>query len=161
MIKLSGRRAGAALMVEQSHARHILVALSDLVTDEDAISRLKQLRQRIESGDDFATIAKTHSDDRGSAVLGGDLGWVSHGQMVPEFEEVMVATDVGQLSAPFRSEFGWHILEVLERRKYDGTDEVLRLQARQSVMDRKREEAFEDWQRRLRDEAYIEIRPEK
>ena len=161
VIKLSGRRAGAALMVEQSHARHILVALSDLVTEEDAIGRLKQLRQRIESGDDFATIAKTHSDDRGSAVLGGDLGWVSHGQMVPEFEEVMVATDVGQLSAPFRSEFGWHILEVLERRKYDGTDEVLRLQARQSVMDRKREEAFEDWQRRLRDEAYIEIRPEK
>ena len=161
VIKLAGRRAGEALMVEQSHARHILVSLSDLVTDEEAINRLKQLRQRIESGDDFASIAKTHSDDRGSALLGGDLGWVSHGQMVPEFEEVMVASDVGELSPPFRSEFGWHILQVLERRKYDGTDEVLRQQARQSVMDRKREEAYEDWQRRLRDEAYVEMRGEK
>jgi peptidyl-prolyl cis-trans isomerase SurA len=81
--------------------------------------------------------------------------------MVPEFEEVMLATEPGQISAPFRSEFGWHILQVLEHRSYDGTDEIRRAKAREAILARKREEAYQEWQRRLRDEAYVELRIEE
>jgi peptidyl-prolyl cis-trans isomerase SurA len=140
--------------------RHILITPNELVDEAAAIERLSQLRLRLESGDDFASIARTHSDDRGSALQGGDLGWTSPGQMVPEFEEVMNATELNQLSEPFRSEFGWHILQVLDRRSYDGTDEVRRAKAREAILARKREEAYQEWQRRLRDEAYVEIRVE-
>ena len=158
IVQLLGVRGGEQIMVEQTKVRHILITPNELVDEEAAIERLRQLRLRLESGDDFATIARTHSDDRGSALQGGDLGWTSPGQMVPEFEEVMNATDKGTLSAPFRSEFGWHILQVLDRRRYDGTDEVRRAKAREAILARKREDAYEEWQRRLRDEAYVELR---
>ena len=161
LVKLMGKRGGEKVMVEQTKARHILITPNELVDEQAAIQRLRQLGLRLESGDDFATLARTHSDDRGSALQGGDLGWVSAGQMVPEFEEVMRATEKGQISAPFRSEFGWHILQVLDRRTYDGTVEVRRAKAREAVMARKREEAYQEWQRRLRDEAYVELRVEK
>ncbi len=160
LVKITGRRSGEKVMVEQTHVRHILISPNELVTEKDAIERLRQLRLRLESGDDFATLARTHSDDRGSALQGGDLGWVGRGQMVPEFEEVMVNSDPGKVSAPFRSEFGWHILEVLDRRTYDGTDEVKRARARDAILHRKREEAYQEWLRRLRDEAYVEMRAE-
>jgi len=158
IVQLLGVRGGEQIMVEQTKVRHILITPNELVDEEAAIERLRQLRLRLESGDDFATIARTHSDDRGSALQGGDLGWTSPGQMVPEFEEVMNATEKGVLSAPFRSEFGWHILQVLDRRRYDGTDEVRRAKAREAILARKREDAYEEWQRRLRDEAYVELR---
>jgi peptidyl-prolyl cis-trans isomerase SurA len=158
IVQLLDVRGGEQIMVEQTKVRHILITPNELVDEEAAIERLRQLRLRLESGDDFATIARTHSDDRGSALQGGDLGWTSPGQMVPEFEEVMNATDKGVLSAPFRSEFGWHILQVLDRRRYDGTDEVRRAKAREAILARKREDAYEEWQRRLRDEAYVELR---
>lgn len=161
LVKLMGKRGGEKVMVEQTKARHILITPNELVDEQAAIQRLRQLGLRLESGDDFATLARMHSDDRGSALQGGDLGWVSAGQMVPEFEEVMLATEKGQISAPFRSEFGWHILQVLDRRTYDGTVEVRRAKAREAVMARKREEAYQEWQRRLRDEAYVELRVEK
>ena len=161
LVKLMGKRGGEKVMVEQTKARHILITPNELVDEQAAIQRLRQLGLRLESGDDFATLARTHSDDRGSALQGGDLGWVSAGQMVPEFEEVMLATEKGQISAPFRSEFGWHILQVLDRRTYDGTVEVRRAKAREAVMARKREEAYQEWQRRLRDEAYVELRVEE
>lgn len=161
LVKLMGRRGGQKVMVEQTKVRHILLTPNELVDEKAAIERLRQLSLRLESGDDFATLARTHSDDRGSALQGGDLGWVSAGQMVPEFEEVMGATEKGQMSAPFRSEFGWHILQVLDRRAYDGTVEVRRAKAREAVMARKREEAYQEWQRRLRDEAYVELRVEE
>lgn len=157
-VKLLEKRGGEQVMVEQTKVRHILITPNELVDEQDAIERLRQLRQRLDGGDDFATLARTHSDDRGSALQGGDLGWVSAGQMVPEFEEVMQATEKDQLSAPFRSEFGWHILQVLDRRTYDGTDEVRRAKAREAILARKREEAYQEWQRRLRDEAYVELR---
>lgn len=160
LIKLNGKRSGETVMLEQTKVRHILVTPGELLNSEEALSRLRQLRLRLENGDDFASIARTNSDDRGSALQGGDLGWVSPGQMVPEFEEVMLATDIGQLSQPFRSEFGWHLLEVLDKRNYDGTDEVRRSKAREAVLQRKREEAHQDWLRRLRDEAYVEFRAE-
>ncbi len=161
LVQLLGKRGGEKVMVEQTKARHILISPNELVSEQAAIARLRQLRLRLDSGDDFAALARTHSDDRGSALQGGDLGWISPGQMVPEFEEVMAATDKGQISAPFRSEFGWHILQVLDRRSYDGTDEVRRARAREAVMARKREEAYQEWQRRLRDEAYVELRVEE
>ncbi|MGD9602084.1 MAG: peptidylprolyl isomerase [Gammaproteobacteria bacterium] len=157
-VKLLGTRGGEQVLVEQTKVRHILITPNELVDEAAAIERLRQLRLRLESGDDFAAIARTHSDDRGSALQGGDLGWVSPGQMVPEFEEVMQATDKNQISAPFRSEYGWHLLQVLDRRSYDGTDEVRRAKAREAILSRKREEAYQEWQRRLRDEAYVELR---
>lgn len=161
LVQLIGKRGGEQVMVEQTRVRHILITPNELVDDQAALDRLRQLRLRLESGDDFSTLARTHSDDRGSALQGGDLGWVSPGQMVPEFEEVMTATEKEQLSAPFRTEFGWHILQVLDRRTYDGTDEVRRAKAREAIIARKREEAYQEWQRRLRDEAYVELRIEE
>ncbi len=158
LIKLKGKRTGETVMLEQTKVRHILVSPGELLTSKEALNRLEQLRLRLENGDDFATLARTNSDDRGSALQGGDLDWVSPGQMVPEFEEVMLATPVGELSQPFRSEFGWHVLEVLGKRNYDGTEEVRRARAREAILQRKREEANQDWLRRLRDEAYVELR---
>lgn len=158
LIKLKGKRSGETVMLEQTRARHILIQPGELLSDKEALARLQQLRLRLENGEDFAQMARTNSDDRGSALQGGDLGWVSPGQMVPEFEEVMQATAPGELSAPFRSEFGWHVLEVLDRRQYDGTDEVKRAKAREAILQRKREEASQEWLRRLRDEAYVELR---
>ena len=158
IIKLTGKRNGQKVMVDQTRVRHILITPNQIISEQDAIERLRQLRLRLENGDDFAAIARTHSDDRGSALQGGDLGWVSKGQMVPEFEEVMNETEPGQLSQPFRSEFGWHLLQVQERRAYDGTDEIRRAKAREAILARKREEAYQEWQRRLRDEAYVELR---
>lgn len=161
LIKLKGKRSSETVMLEQTKVRHILVAPSELLSEKEALARLKQLRLRLENGDDFAQIALTNSDDRGSALQGGDLGWVSPGQMVPQFEEVMQATPVGELSAPFRTEFGWHVLQVQDKRQYDGTDEVKRAKAREAIMERKREEANQDWLRRLRDEAYVELRADE
>ena len=158
IIKLTGRRNAAVTLVEQTRARHILVSPNQLTTDEEALTKAKQLRQRLDAGEDFAALAKAHSDDRGSATQGGDLGWISPGQMVPEFEEMMNSLAKGEISAPFRSEFGWHVMQVTERRKYDGTAEVQRLKAREALVSRKREEAFQEWQRRLRSEAYVELR---
>ena len=161
IVRLEGRRDGDTIIVEQTKVRHILINTSDLVSDGDALTRLRKLRDRIESGEDFASLARTQSDDRSSALQGGDLGWVSKGQMVPEFEEVMLASDIGTLSSPLHSQFGWHILQVLDRRKYDGTDEIKRAKAREALTERKREEAFQEWQRRLRNEAYVELRTDK
>lgn len=161
LVTLKGKRSGQTVMLEQTKCRHILISPGELVTEKEALARIQKLRLRLENGDDFATVARTNSDDRGSALQGGDLGWVSPGQMVPEFEEMMLATPVGEISEPFRSEYGWHVLQVLDKRNYDGTDEVRRAKAREAITQRKREEAFQDWLRRLRDEAYVEFRTDE
>ncbi len=161
IIQLTERRSGEETLVEQTSARHILVTPSELVTEEDASLRIKQLKIRLDGGADFASLARTNSDDRGSAVEGGDLGWVSKGQMVPEFEEVMLYTEIGEISEPFRSEFGWHILQVLDRRSYDGTEDVKRSKARSAIAQRKTDERYQSWLRRLRDEAYVEFRTDE
>ena len=158
IIRLTALRNAAVTMVEQTRARHILVSPNQLTTDEEALEKAKQLRARLDAGEDFTALAKAHSDDRGSAMQGGDLGWISPGQMVPEFEEMMNSLAKGETSQPFRSEFGWHVMQVTERRKYDGTAEVERVKAREALVSRKREEAFQEWQRRLRSEAYVELR---
>lgn len=159
IIKLTGQRyGGKTQMVTQTHARHILVRLNELVTDEDAKKRLDQLKLRLEGGDDFSELAKSHSDDTASAVNGGDLGWASPGNMVPEFEEQMNKLEPGEISEPFKTPFGWHIVQVLERREHDSTDELKRSKAREIIRARKIEEAQQNWLRDLREEAYVEYR---
>ncbi len=156
-----GATANAAtsqdVKLTETHARHILIQTSEVVNDDEARRRLEDIRQRLAKGEDFAALAKTYSNDKGSAERGGDLGWARPGMMVEEFERVMSSTPKGQVSAPFRSQFGWHILEVLETRDASGNIEVLRQQTREGLMRRRAEEEIDRWQRRIRDEAYIEI----
>lgn len=142
----------------QSRARHILIRVGEKASDSEARIRLEGIRQRIEGGEDFATLARANSDDRGSAVNGGDLGWVKPGSVVPQFEEEMNRLQPGQLSKPFRTSFGWHIVQVTERRQVDRGDERARQQAMQSIRERKAEEAMDLYLRRLREESHVEIR---
>jgi peptidyl-prolyl cis-trans isomerase SurA len=161
IIKLTDIKGGGPQSITQTHARHILVRTNELVSDADAKTRLNQLRSRIIGGDDFATLARAHSDDTGSALKGGDLGWVNPGDTVTEFEEVMGALGPNEVSEPFQSPFGWHILQVLERRTQDAADDLLRLKAREAIQRRKAEEATDAWLRQLRDEAYVELRSDR
>lgn len=159
IIKLTGlRNSGEAHMVKQTHARHILIRPNELLTDDDARERLQQLKIRIEGGDDFAELAKSHSDDTASAVNGGDLGWINPGDMIPEFQEQMDKLQPGQISEPFKTQFGWHIVQVLERRDFDDTETQKRATAREIIRKRKIQEAEQNWLRSLRDEAYVEYR---
>ncbi|MBK1723340.1 peptidylprolyl isomerase [Thiocystis violacea] len=158
IIKMREIKAATPENVTQTHARHILIRTNEIVSDDDAKQRLGQLKQRIQGGDDFATLARAHSDDTGSALKGGDLGWASPGDTVPEFEETMNGLVVNQISEPFKSPFGWHIVQVLERRSQDTSESILRIKAREALQRRKAEEATEEWLRQLRDEAYVEIR---
>ncbi|MEQ8494214.1 MAG: peptidylprolyl isomerase [Gammaproteobacteria bacterium] len=158
IVKLTDKRSGEKIMVPQWRVRHILIKPNELLPPDQALNRLRQIRMRIENGANFGVLARTNSDDRGSALQGGDLGWVSKGQMVPKFEEVMLAMEPGEMSAPFETEFGFHILEVTDTREYDGTDEIRRNQARQALRQKKIDERRQSWLRRLRDEAYVEYR---
>ena len=158
IVKLVDKRNGEKIMVEQHKAQHILIKPNALVTANQAQERLLQLKSRIENGADFAQLARTNSDDRGSALKGGDLGWVSKGQMVSEFEQVMNQSEIGVISAPFRTEFGFHILLVTDVRQYDGTVEVKRAAARRAIREQKVQERQQTWLRSLRDEAYVEYR---
>ncbi|HSD61954.1 MAG TPA: peptidylprolyl isomerase [Burkholderiales bacterium] len=154
------RGADATAVITQTHARHILIKTSELVSENDARNRLVQLRERIENGASFADLARLHSED-GSAGNGGDLGWVSPGDTVPEFERAMDALKPGQLSEPVKSPFGWHLIQVEERRTQDVTKDRQRLVARQAIRARKGDEAFQEWLRQLRDRAYVELRLEE
>ena len=160
IIKLIDHRGMDKHSVMQTHARHILIRTNDLVSDDDAKARLEQLKQRLEGGDDFAALARAHSDDAVSAAKGGDLGWINPGDLDPQFEEVMTGLAPGKLSAPFRTQFGWHLVQVLERRTIDDTKDFRRNMAREMIRKRKAEEEIDIWLRRLRDEAYVEIRNE-
>ncbi|MBQ5459381.1 MAG: peptidylprolyl isomerase [Rhodocyclaceae bacterium] len=141
----------------QTHARHILIKTSEVLTDEDAQSRLHALRERIAHGESFAEIARVHSADLNGAK-GGDLGWLTPGDTVPAFERAMDALAPGELSEPVKSQFGWHLIEVLERRKASLSDEQKRKLAYQVIARRKAEEAFDEWLREARDSAYVDIR---
>ncbi len=158
IIRLADLRSGEQRQViTETRARHILVRPGDQVSDTQARLRVEELRARIEEGADFGELARTYSDDPGSAAEGGDLGWVTPGAMVEPFEKAMDATAVGALSEPVRSRFGWHVIEVLDRRQVDKTDALRRKEAREALRQRKIEEEMELWLRRLRDEAYIEL----
>jgi len=158
VIQLEDVRSGASTIVRQTHARHILIRTNEVTSDEDARQRLAKLRERIINGDDFDTLARSTSDDKASAIKGGDLGWSTPGNLVPEFEAQMDNLPIDGVSQPFKTQFGWHIVQVLGRRDYDATDETRRDLARKAVRDEKSEEALENYLRRLRDEAYIELR---
>jgi peptidyl-prolyl cis-trans isomerase SurA len=147
--------------IEQTKARHILIKTNEVVSDQDARTRLSQLRERILGGDDFAALARSHSDDKPSAISGGDMGWVSRGDTVPEFERVMDRLQPGEISEPFQTPFGWHIVQVLDRRQYDSTAEARVAAAREAIRNRKATEAIELFVRGLRDQAYVDIRLEE
>jgi peptidyl-prolyl cis-trans isomerase SurA len=161
VIKLVDRRgAEDEAPVEQIHARHILVRTSELVSEADARRRLTDLRERIVTGGaDFAELARLHSAD-GSASRGGDLDWLLPGDTVPEFERVMITLKSGEISQPFKSAFGWHIVQVVERRAAGLTQDRKRMQARQALKERKADDAYQEWVRQLRDRTYVELRLE-
>jgi len=158
IIKLIGKRSSDIQMIPQIHARHILIHTNDLISDEEAKARLQQLKERIEAGADFSKLARSHSDDKASAVKGGDLGWISPGTMVPEFEKQMEKLSDGEISEPFKTQFGWHIVQVLGHRQHDSTEELTRSKARAAIKKRKIQEERQSWLLRLRDEAYVEYR---
>ncbi len=157
ILKLNDKRGAAqAEAVTQTHVRHILLRTSEIQSLEDARQKLLHLRERVENGDDFAALARAHSEDTASAANGGDLGWVNPGMMVPEFEKAMNALKPNQLSQPVRSSFGLHLIQVLDRRSHDITQERLEAAARQQIHARKADERYEQWARQLRDEAFVE-----
>ena len=160
VLKLVGQRgAGAPLLVEQAHVRHILVRTNELVSENDAKRKLLQLRERIVNGVDFAELARLNSDDS-SASRGGDLGWVYPGDTVPEFERAFMELKPMEMSQPVKTPFGWHLIQVLERRTADMSSDRKRLEARKALLDRKSDEAYQEWLRQLRDRAYVEYRLE-
>lgn len=162
VLKLVDKRGvDVKLVVSQTHARHILIKTNEVVADQDAHVRLLELRDRIVNGGaDFANLAKLHSGDL-SASKGGDLGWLNPGDTVPEFERAMNALTPGDVSEPVRSPFGWHLIQVIERRDQDVSQERQRLEARRAIRERKSDEAFDDWLRQTRDRAYVEYRLEE
>jgi len=160
IVKLVDQRGAAPMMVEQTHARHILIRTNEIVSEAEARNRLLGLRERIENGTDFAELAKLQSQDT-SAAKGGDLGWLSPGDTVPEFERAMNQLPVKGVSQPVRTEFGWHLIQVLGRRSEDLSKERQRLAARQALRARKSDEAYQEWLRQLRDKAYVEYRLEE
>jgi len=160
LIKLvDKRKSDEHHLVTQTRARHILIRTTELVSSDDARRKLEQLKQRISAGDDFADMARSHSEDSATAVNGGSVGWVSPGDLVPAFEEVMEQLKIDQVSAPFHTQFGWHIVQVLERRDYDNTAELKKTRARDEIRQRKIEEETQTWLRQMRDEAFVELRP--
>ncbi|MGH8736233.1 MAG: peptidylprolyl isomerase [Burkholderiales bacterium] len=160
LLKLLGRRDAAGSNgppVMQTHARQILIRTSDAVSEADAKRKLQDLRERIvRGGADFAELARVHSEDA-SAARGGDLGWLYPGDTVPDFERAMDALKPGEISQPVKTPFGWHLIEVLERRTAVMSPERRRLQAREILRERKSDEAYQEWLRQLRDETYVEI----
>ena len=158
IIKLLDLRSGSVERVTKTHVRHILIKPNEVLNNDDARKKLETIKTRIEAGDDFGDLARGNSDDKGSAVKGGDLGFVAPGALVPEFEQAMNALQPNQLSAPVQSQFGWHLIQVLERQESSDTDELLKKQAQDEIFKRKVEEETELWLRRIRDEAYVEIR---
>ena len=161
VLKLIGMRgAGKSEDVEQAHVRHILIRTSEVVSEADAKRRLADLRERIVTGGaDFAELARLHSQD-GTASKGGDLGWVLPGDTVPEFERAFMALKPGEVSEPVRSPFGYHLIQLLERRSAGLTPERRRMQARLALKERKADEAYQEWLRQLRDRTYVEVRLE-
>lgn len=156
IIKLLDRRSkDTPVVITQTHARHILIKTSELVSENDAKARLQDIKQRIDKGANFAEEARLHSED-GSAPQGGDLGWLSPGETVPEFEGPMDALKIGQISGLVQSGFGWHLIQVLERRNTDVSIEQKRQRARSAIRTFKSDEAFQDWLRQLRDRAFVE-----
>jgi peptidyl-prolyl cis-trans isomerase SurA len=158
ILKLNEQRGSQqAVVVQQTRARHILIKVSEVLSERDGQTRLAQLRERLVNKADFAQLARANSEDT-SASRGGELGWISPGDTVPEFERAMDALKPGEISPPVRSPFGWHLIQVLERRSADMTSEKKRMAARMALRERKSEEQFQEWLRQARSRSYIEIK---
>lgn len=159
LVKLNEVRGGTQQAVEnQIHARHILMKTNELADDALVQQKLNALRDRILKGEDFSGIAQTNSEDPGSASEGGDLGWSGPGSFVPEFEQMLDTLKDNEISAPFHTQYGWHIVQVLGHRRFDNTDELKRRQAMEAIRAGKADEETELWLRRMRDEAYVEFK---
>ena len=154
---LEKRTRNDTSVVEQTHARHILIKVNEITSEADAKAKIERLKDRLDTGAKFEDLAKLNSEDL-SAAKGGDLGWLNPGDTVPPFEEAMNKLQLKQVSGPVRTSFGWHLIEVLERRKQDVTADRERMQAQIAIRQRKADEAFEDWVRQTRDRAYVEVR---
>ena len=158
ILKLQQVRGEEKHIVAQTKLRHILIRTSALVSDDDAKTRLEQLYTRISGGDDFAVLARSNSEDTLSAKEDGELGWVGAGDTVPAFEQVYLGLQTGELSKPFKSKFGWHIVQVMERRQHDNTKQFRRANAVNNIKKQKTTEELQSWLRKLRDEAYVEYK---
>ena len=159
IVKLNERRSGEAqVIINQIHVRHILMKTNELDDDETVRQKLTKLRERIMKGEDFAGLASTNSADPGSAPDGGDLGWSGPGTFVPEFDKAIADLKADEISEPFKSRYGWHIVQMLGTRTYDSTDDVRRQRAFAAIRESKADEETELWLRRLRDEAFVEVK---
>ena len=159
LVRLNDQR-GAVLKseVNQNRVRHILVTTNEVVDDKTAELKLAQARERILAGEEFGELAREMSDDPGSATEGGDMGWTEPGTFVPEFEAVVERSEIGEMSEPFKTRFGWHMLEVLDRRVYDNTEEMRRRSCEVNLRNARLDEETELWLRRLRDDAFVDKR---
>ena len=158
LLKLYERRGGGKQLIEQHFARHILLKPNQIRDEQATIAELNGLREQVLAGEEFAKLSKQLSEDPGSALKGGELGWSTPGMFVPEFEETMNSIALNEISAPFASQFGWHILQVTERRNQDFSSEILRNRAQNMLRERKYEEELQVWLQEIRDEAFIEIK---
>jgi peptidyl-prolyl cis-trans isomerase SurA len=157
IIKVLGLEGNGQHIITKTKVRHILIKTNELVDDAEAKKRLLALRERIVDGDDFASLSRAHSDDKGSAINGGSLDWVTPGALVPPFEEAMNKLEINQVSQPVQTQFGWHLIQVLGRENQDNSDQFKKDKIRDELRKRKIEEETELWLRRLRDEALVEI----
>jgi len=160
IVALLEKRGGVNLSVQQTHLRHILIQPNEIRTEEQARTLIHQLYERILAGEDFAAIARQHTNDANSMVAGGDLDWVSEGQLPEDFMAVVRGTDIGEMTEPFRVQTGWHIIEVLDRREQDVTEENKRFRAQQVLRERKYEMELQNWLTEIRDTAFVEIKEE-
>jgi peptidyl-prolyl cis-trans isomerase SurA len=158
IVTVIDKRGAQQMLIKQRHVRHILIKPSEILTLEDAKQQADDLHDRLVKGADFAEIAKTYSEDVGSARNGGDLTWVGTGEMVPSFEEMMLKTPINQISPVFESQFGWHILQVLGEREQDMSEQYKRNLARQALYARQFEDEKGSWARELRAEAFVQIK---
>ena len=158
ILKLYDKRGGDQQMIQQSKVRHILLKPNEIRGDEDTYNALAAIAAKISAGESFADLAREHSEDIGSALNGGDLGWSLPGKFVPQFEQVMNSIPIDQVSEPFRSDFGWHILQVTERRDQDFSEDIKCAQAENILRQRKFESELKIWLQEIRDEAFVEIK---
>lgn len=158
IIKLNEVQGVQKHIITQTHIRHILISTNELTSDTDAQTRLQQLKLRTEGGGDFSSLARSHSDDKSSAINGGDLGWITSDDLFPQLANVINSLTPGEISDPIRTDLGWHLVQVLERREHDNTATLQKAEAKRAIIKRKMEEENELYLRRLRDEAYVDIR---
>jgi peptidyl-prolyl cis-trans isomerase SurA len=158
IVKLADvRNVNQPTVVEQTHARHILIKVNETTSEAEAKAKIDRLKDRLAGGAKFEDLARVNSEDT-SSVRGGDLGWISPGDTVPDFDRAMAKLAVGEISEPVRTPFGWHLIQVVERRKQDVTQDRRREQARAALRQRKSDEAFDDFVRQLRDRTYVEYK---